>query len=548
MNWLKNFRIGVRLAIGFSVMIVLMGIVGFAGFESARKINTNLGQIFKVRLPSIDYLVEADRDLQQLLVAERSMIFANVQDDVFKELTKEYETNLTQAEERWNKYKALAATPEEKEIIPLYEKAREAWKALSRKIVDGRASDTRDGRREAIDLTLGMAKQKFEEMRGPLDKLTEINLKAAQSDHEEAAGAYGRMIKTLLGVTGAGILVGIVLMWSITGGVTKTLKTAISGLGEGADQVAAASGEVSSASQQLAEGASQQAAGMEETSSSLEEMASMTNQNAENAGQANQLMGEADQVIRRANNSMSQLTTAIGEIASANEETQKIIRTIDEIAFQTNLLALNAAVEAARAGEAGAGFAVVADEVRNLAIRAAEAAKNTANLIDVTVRKSKEGSMLVKETEKDFGAVTSIVNKSGELVGEIAAASREQAQGISQINKAVAEMDQVTQRNAANAEESAAASEEMNAQAVQMKEFVGQLEILVAGARKGDVDRGRARAPKSRGGVTRATAGSPGSDQRFDGRRIPNAPRPGKGKLLTGKVSPAQVLPLDTDF
>jgi len=312
--------------------------------------------------------------------------------------------------------------------------------------------------------------------------------------------------------------------------------------------VATASGEVSSASQQLAEGASQQAAAIEETSSSLEEMASMTKQNAENAAQANQLMDQAEQVIRTANGSMSQLTTSIVEISSANEETRKIIRTIDEIAFQTNLLALNAAVEAARAGEAGAGFAVVADEVRNLAIRAAEAAKNTASLIDVTVRKSKEGSTLVKETEKNFIAVTGIVNKSGELVREIAAASREQSQGITQINKAAAEMDQVTQRNAATAEESASASEEMNAQAVQMKEFVGQLEVLVAGAQKGGVDHARGQLLRRRKVGRLAPTNAPGGQERFNGERIAGAFKPGRGKLLAREVSPEQVLPLDSDF
>jgi len=169
------------------------------------------------------------------------------------------------------------------------------------------------------------------------------------------------------------------------------------------------------------------------------------------------------------------------EINRASEETSKIIKTIDEIAFQTNLLALNAAVEAARAGEAGAGFAVVADEVRNLAMRAAEAAKNTANLIDGTVKKVKEGSELVASTSTSFADVVQRTGKVGGLVGEITAASQEQAQGIDQISKAVAEMDKVVQQNAANAEESAAAAEQMSAQSEEMKSFVNDLFALVSG-------------------------------------------------------------------
>jgi methyl-accepting chemotaxis protein len=264
--------------------------------------------------------------------------------------------------------------------------------------------------------------------------------------------------------------------------LTKRIRTIATGLSSGSGLVASASGQVASASRQLAEGASEQAASIEETSSSLEEMSSMTKQNAGNANHANKLMTGTKETIALATQSMERLTTSMGEISKASEETSKIIKTIDEIAFQTNLLALNAAVEAARAGEAGAGFAVVADEVRNLAMRAAEAAKNTANLIEGTVKKVKEGSELVDETGKEFREVAVSVGKSGELVGEITAASSEQAQGIEQINKAVSQMDQVVQQNAASAEEAASASEELNSQAFQMKEFVAELIVLVNGS------------------------------------------------------------------
>jgi hypothetical protein len=257
--------------------------------------------------------------------------------------------------------------------------------------------------------------------------------------------------------------------------LSRPIRRIAEGLTEGAEQVTSASNQVSSSSQSLAEGASTQAASIEETSSSLEEMSSMTRQNAENAAQADGLMKGANQVVSRANESMGKLTSSMEEISKASEETSKIIKTIDEIAFQTNLLALNAAVEAARAGEAGAGFAVVAGEVRNLAMRAAEAARNTAALIEGTVKKVKEGSELVNGTNEAFTEVATSAAKVGELVAEIAAASREQAQGIEQVNKAVAEMDKVVQQNAASAEESASASEGMHAQAERMKVTIGEL-------------------------------------------------------------------------
>jgi methyl-accepting chemotaxis protein len=280
-------------------------------------------------------------------------------------------------------------------------------------------------------------------------------------------------------------LIAAILAWWLTArGIARPIHRVIEGLNEGAEQVASGSGQVSSASQALAEGASEQASSLEETSSSLEEMSSMTKQNADHAQQANNLMKEANQVIHEANESMTQLTTSMEEISRASEETSKIIKTIDEIAFQTNLLALNAAVEAARAGEAGSGFAVVADEVRNLAMRAADAARNTSNLIEDTVKKIGTGSGLVMGTNEAFSAVAGSASKVGELVAEIAAASHEQAQGIEQINTAVAEADKVTQQNAANAEESASASEEMNAQAEHIKEMVVGLIALVGGGAK----------------------------------------------------------------
>ncbi len=207
----------------------------------------------------------------------------------------------------------------------------------------------------------------------------------------------------------------------------------------------------------------------------------MTRQNADNANQANLLMAETTRVVDEANRSMAELTESMRKMTSASEETAKIIKTIDEIAFQTNLLALNAAVEAARAGEAGAGFAVVADEVRNLAMRAAEAARSTADLIEGTVKRIRAGSEIVARTNEAFGKVATGAKKASELVGEIAAASQEQAQGIEQINKAVSEVDKVVQRNAASAEESASAAEEMSAQAETIKGFVMELVALVGG-------------------------------------------------------------------
>ena len=354
-----------------------------------------------------------------------------------------------------------------------------------------------------------------------------------------------RAMQMKMGLTGFIILSAIaVAVFFLGRRISKPITRAVVGLSDASDQIASAADAVSNSSQTLAEGASEQAAAIEETSSSLEEMSSMTRQNADNASHANQLMAETKETVAKAGQSMGNLTTSMREISRASEETSKIIKTIDEIAFQTNLLALNAAVEAARAGEAGAGFAVVADEVRNLALRAAEAARNTADLIESTVKKVKEGSELVEKTEREFGEVTASVGKSGELIGEISAASQEQAQGIEQVNKAVSEMDKVVQENAANAEESASASEEMDAQAVRMKEFVGGLVALVGGANLNRTQEyaGPAKGAKTLIGAVKKTAHAFPLKGR-NGNAGANGKKP--ARFDKRKSSPDEVIPFD---
>ncbi len=288
-----------------------------------------------------------------------------------------------------------------------------------------------------------------------------------------------RMVQMITVVGGMIAVVTLVMGMMISRSITRPIQQVVSSITEASDQLNSASSQVSLASQSLAEGASEQAAGIEEASSSIEEMASMAKRNAEHAKETSRLTERGIELMKKARETMKVMVESIKNVERSSEETGRIVKAIDEIAFQTNLLALNAAVEAARAGEAGAGFAVVADEVRNLAIRAAEAARDTSILIEDTVKRVKEGVGLAHQTDEAYREVALSLQKVVNLVREISEASQEQAQGIEQISKALTEMDRVVQKNASNAEESASAAEEMNAQADQMRGVIEELQALV---------------------------------------------------------------------
>jgi methyl-accepting chemotaxis protein len=304
----------------------------------------------------------------------------------------------------------------------------------------------------------------------------------------------------MMGIVIAAIALITAILMSLQ--IIRPIHRVVKGLTEGVDQVSSASDQISQASQHVAQGTSQQASGIEEVSSSLEQIASITKQNSDNAQQVKVVMNEASQIIQRVQYHMSHMGQAIADITALSEETGKIVKTIDEIAFQTNLLALNAAVEAARAGAAGAGFSVVANEVRNLAMKASEAAKNTGHLIENTIKAVKKGNELAQSTQEAFKENIDIAVKHTRLIDEIAVASKEQAQGIEQVSTAVLQMNQVTQTNAASAEESASASEELNAQFEQVNSMIQELLAIIGdsnGARNQDI---RA-ANKARHGVER---------------------------------------------
>lgn len=287
--------------------------------------------------------------------------------------------------------------------------------------------------------------------------------------------------RNLLIAAGASALLTLIIALAMAGGINASLRTISSHMDGTASQIDATSFHVSLAGKSLAKGVSEQASALAQTTSSLEQMASMIKQNAVNATTADEFINEAGGIVEAAAASVAKLIESMEEISDASAETNKIVKTIDEIAFQTNILALNAAVEAARAGEAGSGFAVVADEVRNLAIRSAEASQRTSTLIENTILKIKIGAEFVGQTADAFSRVAESTARIKELMGEVAEASHMQSQDVEHMGEAVAEMEKVTRENAESAGKAASLSQELGSQGDRLRSIIGDMIALVAG-------------------------------------------------------------------
>jgi methyl-accepting chemotaxis protein len=476
---MKNAKLSVKLVGGFTLVAGLLLMGGFTGWYSVNLLSNHLAEVNNSRIPVMGGLAMISEAHVAIQKDELSMLIPEfIKNDSDKtQQIKNLETDWKNAEQGFKMVDPLLRAKEEMEIWNKFKPAWENWRKEHNQVLELLKMGKRE---EAIAYSTGKAREGVKTVEKLLGDLVSLNMKVAQERNNVAAVT----VKWTEIVTSAGTVVGIVVAILLgiffANYITKPINSVIRRLTDSAEQVTSASGQVTTASQSLAEGTSRQAAAVEETSSSLEEMSSMTKQNAENAQQANLLMSNDAKVSYRViTDKMTSMQEVIKATVSASEKTSKIIKTIDEIAFQTNLLALNAAVEAARAGEMGASFAVVADEVRNLAMRSAEAAKNTTSLIADSTAKIQQASNLFEEISGELSSNRHIAKKVTELVGEITAASEEQAQGINQINKAVAEMDKVVQQNAISAKESTTAAGEMNSQAKHLENVVGDLAGLV---------------------------------------------------------------------
>ncbi len=477
----QRMTVSRQIILGFTTLVLLCAITGLIGERSSRRIADHLHDTVNVLLPSTDLLIQVDRDLQQALVAERSLVFAVPGTPAFDGFVRDHEENLKQVRDRWGKFQQHIVpirTARIDELSRVFDAGLAEWTPITNSVIIEARSVDPQSRATAMELTLGKGAAAFERTRGVVNELTEILGEAANAAMVTGNRAYAAVRWSVLGVTIAGISIGVVLTYLIGIRLSRRVRGVIGSLQTNAEQTSTASTLISESSQRVSDGASEQAAALEETSASLEEMSGQTRQNADNAARAKALATETRGAADAGVEHMRAMAAAMHEIKDSSASISKILKSIDEIAFQTNILALNAAVEAARAGEAGAGFAVVAEEVRALAQRSANAARETAESVESSLSKSDRGVETSQKVSAQLEQIVVRAREMDELMAGVASASTEQARNIGEVNTAVGRMDQITQANAATAEEAASAAAELNAQASHLHEAVADLSAL----------------------------------------------------------------------
>jgi methyl-accepting chemotaxis protein len=474
-----RMTIGKKLMLSFGLVLAVGGTIASVSLWTIKGLNARFDTAVSKTARKLQLGSELDQIKSDMYVAQRGFVLATFMKDNSRAEAQraEFDSQVGRMKQKLEDIHPLITVPAGRRLLVIFENDFTSWLNEYQTVLRLCESGSPD---DAQRHSFTKIAPIYKDMTATGEQFVEVYRKVLEADKRAASQDYEQTLWVSFLSIGALATIGVTVFFIIRQ-MSGNLRQIAAEMADGADQVAAAAGQVSSSSQSLAQGASEQAASIEQTSASSEQINSMSRKNAESSKVAAENMENASMRIGEANRNLEQMVESMNEINASSDKISKIIKVIDEIAFQTNILALNAAVEAARAGEAGMGFAVVADEVRHLAQRCAQAAKDTARLIEESIAKSTDGKSKLGKVAAAVSSITESAGKVKTLVDEVKVGSEEQSRGIEQVAKAITQMEKVTQTTAANAEESASASEELSAQSDTLRAVVARLNGMVGG-------------------------------------------------------------------
>ncbi len=478
-----------KLISGFLAVALITLVVGAIGYRGLNASAASIGALSGESIPAIINIEVMMVRLQAIKAAMRTLTSPYITDEDYDRQLKNIEKARADLKAASAAYEPLGKTDEEEALyrnflgkLEVVSKDDDEFLQAAKRMRESGAKPEAYGKALTEMAISGENRVRFEEcVSGLTELLTYVKDYYGKTLTDRAIRDSAVAVRLVLSTIAIGFVAALALGFLLSRSVTKPVVRIVNALSSGADQIGSASSQLSVSAQEIASGASEQASGIEETTSSMEELASMVRQNVENAKEASVLATKTSEVAAQGSVHMDRMLVAMADIAKAADEIRSVIDVIDDIAFQTNMLALNAAVEAARAGEAGMGFAVVADEVKNLANRSAASAKETAQMIKTALQKTEEGQTLTNQLAEIFKEISANSKKSNEMTREVETASRQQDEGIGQVNKAIIQLDTVVQQNASASEETASSAEELQSQVAALHDIVIGLSTLVLG-------------------------------------------------------------------
>ncbi len=476
----SRWTIGKKLTVSCVAMLAMVIAMGVMSLSTASQLNNELEIATQKTARRLQLAGLMDAAGSDMLAGMRGIVMFSFGKELSRvEMCKrQFDSAADGWQQAIDEARPLLVTEEGRRLVGNLQQQLTQWRGVIVEVAQAAAQDPNAAMRVALAKGLPI----YDANSRDAEAFRNLQNQILAGQRTKAASLYESSRWTGLVIFGLAMGAGAILLVVVQKSC-QTLRNTAAALSQSSEQVASAAGQISSSSQSVAQGASEQAASIEETSSSAEEISAMTRKNAADSRSAADMMTQASQVVTEANRTLGEMESSMNAINESSEKIARIIKVIDEIAFQTNILALNAAVEAARAGEAGMGFAVVADEVRNLAQRSAQAAKDTAGMIEESITRSSEGRTKLEQVSQAIRSITQKSTAVKDLIDSLYVSSGEQARGAEQIAKSITQVEHVTQTAASNAEEAASAGEELNAQAASLRSIVGRLEELVGAAK-----------------------------------------------------------------